>query len=165
MSDFFDKEMMRSYWAGLSERDRLVLSVGIVVVALYLLYMLIYAPLTNAVETRRKIWLEKQETLAWMKRQQGSKPSTKQANGPLLSLFSSALKRASFAQFPYQLQQRGAEGIELSFDNVPYVDFLTWLRKLNRDNQMNIRDLSVIHTSVAGVVKVNLVVDKQEKSK
>lgn len=163
MSDYFDKEVMKSYWLNLSERDRLVLSVGGIVVLVYLFYVLIYGPLTDAVETRSQIWVEKQETLAWMKRQGGAKPVSKQADRNLLSLFSTELKRASFSQFPYQLQQSGADTVQLSFDSVPYVDFLAWLRTLNRHYKMSITDLTVARTKLSGVVKVNVVVEKKEK--
>lgn len=162
MSDYFNKGMIKSYWLNLSERDRLVLSVGGLVVLVYLFYLLIYAPLTGAVETQSKLWVEKQETLAWMKRQSKVKPQSKQIDRNLLSLFSTQLKQASFSQFPYQLQQSGSEHVQLSFDQVPYVDFLIWLRKLNQRYMMTIAELTVTRTETSGVVKMNVVAEKKE---
>lgn len=162
MSEYFNKEFIKSYWLNLSERDRLVLSVGGLVVLMYLFYLLIYAPLTGAVETQSKLWVEKQETLAWMKRQHQVKPQSKQLDRNLLSLFSTQLKRASFSQFSYQLQQSGADHVQLSFEQVPYVDFLVWLRKLNQRYMMTISELTVIRTDTPGVVKMNVVAEKKE---
>jgi general secretion pathway protein M len=162
MSDYFNMETIKSYWINLSERDRLVLSIGSIVLVVYLFYLLIYAPLTDAVETQSKVWIEKQETLAWMKRQSKVKPQSKQADRNLLSLFSTQLKQTSFSQFPYQLQQSGPDHVQLSFDNIPYVDFLTWLRKLNQRYTMSISELTAIPTQTSGVVKMNVVVEKKE---
>ncbi len=162
MSDYFNMETIKAYWFNLSERDRLVLSIGSIVVVMYLFYLLIYAPLTGAVETQSKVWIEKQETLAWMKRQTRVKPQSKQADRNLLSLFSTQLKQTSFSQFPYQLQQSGPDHVQLSFDNVPYVEFLAWLRKLNQQYTMSISELTVVRTPMSGVVKMNVVAEKKE---
>jgi general secretion pathway protein M len=162
MSENFNKESIKSYWLNLSERDRLVLSVGGVVVLLYLFYLLIYAPLTEAVELQSNLWVEKQETLDWMKRQREVKRQSKKIYCHLLSLFSTQLKKATFSQFPYQLQQSGTENVQLSFEQVPYVDFLMWLRKLNQRYTMTISELTVIRTDTPGVVKMNIVVEKKE---
>lgn len=162
MSDYFNKETIKSYWVNLSERDRLVLSVGGLVVLVYLFYLLIYAPLTGAVEAQSNVWIEKQETLAWMKRQSKVRPQSKRVDRNLLSLLSTQLKQTSFSQFPYQLQQSGSDHVQLSFDNVPYVNFLTWLRKLNQRYTMSISELTVSRTETTGVVKLNVVVEKKE---
>lgn len=161
MSDVFNVETIKSYWFHLSERDRLVLSIGGMVVLVYLFYLLIYAPLIDAVETQSKQWIEKKETLAWMKRQSKVKPQLKQADRNLLSLFSTQLKQASFSQFPYQLQQSGPDHVALSFDGVPYVEFLMWLRKLNQHYTMNLSELTVVRTQTSGVVKMNVLAEKK----
>jgi general secretion pathway protein M len=151
---------MKAYWLNLSDRDRLVLSVGGVVVGVYLFYALIYSPLTNAVATQSQLWMEKKETMAWMDQQKNRKALPQKVDSNLLSVFSEQLKRASFSKFAYQLQQIGDENIQLSFETVPYVDFLAWLKQLQDQYRMKIKELTVARTQTAGIVKLSVVVEK-----
>ena len=52
---------MRAYWESLNNRERLMLSVGVVCLVCYLLYAFIYAPLTKAVHEKTNQLVEKQE--------------------------------------------------------------------------------------------------------
>ena len=165
MSESLNKETIKSYWLNLSDRDRLMLTIGGFVVVMYLFYMLIYAPLTEAVETQSKVWIEKKETLAWMQRQRDVKPRSKQVDRNLLSLFSTELEQSSFAKFPYQIQQSGPEHVQLTFEQVPYVDFLLWLRQLNQRYVMTISELTVNRSQTSGVVNMTVVVEKKETKK
>lgn len=165
MSESLNKETIKSYWLNLSDRDRSMLTIGGFVIVMYLFYVLIYAPLTDAVETQSTVWIDKKETLAWMQRQRDVKPRSKQVDRNLLSLFSTELKQSSFATFPYQLQQSGSEHVQLSFDQVPYVDFLLWLRQLNQRYMMTISELTVSKSQTSGVVKMTVVAEKKETKK
>lgn len=155
---------IKQFWANLSERDKLVSSVGGIVLLIYLFYIAIYAPLTNAVEVKSKLWIEKTETLNWMRQQTNVKRVPKGHEGNLLTIFSNELKHTSFSQFQYQLQQTGVAHIQLSFNEVPFVELLTWLRKLNEEYSMEITELSATPAKTAGLVKLRLVVANQEKN-
>lgn len=152
------KESIYTFWENLNERDRLVLSIGSVVVIIYLFYLIVYSPLLNAVDEKSEQLISKKETLAWMKTQEKIKQAPIQKEGNLLLLFSNQLKQTDFSQFPYQLQQAGEKNIQLSFDAVPYVDFINWLRKLNQQNQFNVVEMGVDRTTTPGVVKMRLLV-------
>ena len=156
-----NKESVQAYWFHLNDRDRLVLSIGGVVVLLYFLYALIYSPLTAAVDVKSQQWIEKKETLAWMKRQAKTPLPSKQTDENLLSVFSNQLKNASFSQYPYQLQQAGESNIRLAFDNVPYLEMITWLQTLNKQYTMTIDEWVVERSNTPGVVKMRLVVGNE----
>ena len=151
------------FWSNLSERDKLVLSIGGAICCVYLLYLLIFSPLRHAVDTRANQWIEKTETLAWMRSQAKTKQSPKQAGSNLLLIFSKQLKSATFAHFHSQLQQAGENRVQLSFEEVPYADFLKWLRLLNEQYFMAITELSVVRSETPGVVKLRVVVENQVK--
>lgn len=154
--------MIQSWWSNLSVRDRYVLCVGGVICLFYLSYLLIFGPLLRAVVFKSKQLIEKKETLVWMRSQVNVKPSQKRTEGNLLSVFSSHLKQTSFAQFPYKLQQAGEENIQLSFDEVPNAEFLTWLKNLNEHYTMTISELSAVRTRTSGVVKLHVVVTSRQ---
>lgn len=156
---------MNAFWLSLSERDRLFLSAGGVFCGVLLFYALIYSPLLNAVDVKSRLWIEKKETLAWMREQANTKHTPKRADIHLLSVFSSQLKNTSFAHFPYQLQQTGEEHVQLSFDEVPYVDFLTWFKRLSEEYTFSLTELSVSRGVTPGVVKLRVIVSNSKGHK
>lgn len=156
---------MKIDWANLSERDRLVLGIGGVICFIYFAYLLIFSPLTKAVSFQSRQWVEKQETLIWMREQAKTKHASKKTSGNLLTLFSNELKHTSFSAFPYQLQQAGAGNVQLTFEKVPYVEFLQWLRRINQQYTMAIIELSIVRTQTPGMVKLRVVVSNEMRNK
>ena len=152
---------MKAYWANLSDRDRLTLSIGIIFCVLYLFYLLIYAPIVRAVHQKSHQLIEKQETLLWMenikKEYTAKKKPEALSSGQLLSVLAEQLANTSFKQFPYQLQQIAAHDIQLSFDKVPFNAFMLWLWSINEKYAISIKQANIDHTDTAGVVKIVVV--------
>lgn len=150
--------MIKTWWSNLGERDRYVLCIGGAICFVYIFYMIVFSPLIRAVDFKSHQLIEKKETLDWIRKQINIKPTQKRIEGNLLSVFSGSLKRASFANFPYKLQQAGEDNIQLVFDEVPYGEFLIWLKNLNEHYTMTISELSAIRTATPGIVKLHVVV-------
>lgn len=149
---------MKTMWMDLNERDKWALGIGGVILFIYLFYILLYAPLTHAVENKSKQWVEKQETLVWMKLQENKQHKPFKSDHNILAVLSKELKQSGLAPFQYQLQQVGQNHIQLSFNEVPYVDVLTWLRKITEEYAMQITELSAIRVDTSGMVKFRVVV-------
>ncbi len=152
---------MKAYWQQLNEREQISVLIAAVCLGVYLLYALVYAPLTTAVLNGRTQLLEKQTTLTWIQHvQQGyaneKKPQTVAA-GNLLSILTKVLKHTTFSRFPYQLAQTASGEIQLSFDAVPYNAFMAWLQVQTARYTMTIKNMDLTKTDVAGVVKVSVV--------
>ncbi len=153
---------MKSHWTNLNTRERLVLGFGGVCCFLLLLYLLILAPLSNAVHDKSQQLIEKQTTLAWMQkaRQQHKTAAAPQtlSSAKLLTVLAVQLKSTSFHHFPYQLQQTGSGDIQLSFENVPYNAFVTWLWSVSKRYAFTIKQLTVARTESSGVVNVMVMI-------
>lgn len=152
---------MRAYWDNLNERERWVLGGGVVVCFFYLLYLLIFSPLFNAVHTKSQQLAEKQETLIWMQQvrtQKIKKAPQSLSSSKLLTVLAERLNETSFKRYPYQLQQTGVSDIQLVFDHVPYNPFVTWLWDINEQYTISIKQLLIEHTETAGVVKLMMVI-------
>jgi general secretion pathway protein M len=160
-----NRDTIKTYWFNLNERDRWMLIIGGSVVGVYLLYLIVFSPILSAVNTASQQLVEQQTTLIWMRNNLGAATQLKRIEKNLLSLFSTQLKSDNLSKFPYQLQQTGGEGLQLSFDKVPYVEFMSWLKRLNQHNAMTIVDLSAIRTKTLGMVKLRLVVENSRKAK
>lgn len=155
--------MIMSYWTNLNERERLLVAVGSITALIYLIYSLIFSPLSEAVNSRTLQLKEKQETLAWMQsiHQQPKNSKTPQSigNAKLLALIGNQLNESSFHSFTYQLQQTGAGEIQLSFERVPFNPFLSWLWALNESYAITLKQCLIEQTKTAGVVKLLIILD------
>ncbi|WP_165475013.1 type II secretion system protein GspM [Legionella yabuuchiae] len=152
---------MKHYWQNLNERDRVALVLGIAAVIIYLMYLIIFSPLYTALEQKSLQHKEKRETLAWMKQIRGQKsqlkPQQPLTNTQLLSLLARKLKIPMFQPFPYQLQQLSAGDIQLSFESVPFILFIQWLKQLNQTYAFSIKQFNAQRIDTAGLAKVSLI--------
>lgn len=152
---------MKAHWQQLNERDQAAVAIAAVCVIAYLLYVVVFAPLSTMVSQARTHWKEKTNTLIWMQRAQQNyshekRPQTVEA-GNLLSLLTQVLKQTSFQRFPYQLAQTNTGEIQLSFEDVPYNAFIAWLRDQSSRYTLTIKSMDMNKTKVAGVVKVSVI--------
>jgi general secretion pathway protein M len=154
--------VIANYWSNLTERERWIAGIGAVCVLIYLFYLLIYSPLSNSVDEKNKQLIEKRETLAWMEQVRQQPKNQKKAealsNTKLLALIGNQLSDKTFRPFPYQLQQTGPGDIQLSFDRVPYKQFLSWLWSLNNDYRISLKQFTADRTDTPGVVKLLIVI-------
>lgn len=152
---------LKNYWSGLTERERIIAAVGGTCTLIYLFYLLIYSPLSTAVSTKTKQLIEKKETLSWMQQVRNQPKNQKQVesltNTKLLALIGTQLSDNKFKQFPYQLQQTGPGDIQLSFDKVPYILFLSWLWTLKSHYKITIKQFTADKTDTPGLVKLLIV--------
>jgi len=155
------KERIAVFWAQLSERDRIMLSIGAVILFIYLFYALLYAPLSHSKKQHQQQLLEDKATLAWMKQVKSQahpeqKLAEKVSSAQLLTLLSDHLQKTNFKNYPYQLQQSGTSDILLSYEDVPYNQFILWLSAVSREYVFSIKQLQIQKKDKEGVVKVNL---------
>lgn len=153
---------MKAYWQQLNEREQRAVLLAGVCLSFYLLYALVYAPLTSAVRNGRNQLLEKQTTLTWMQHVQQTyadekKPPQAVAAGNLLSILTKVLGHTSFHRFPYQLAQTATGEIQLSFEAVPYNAFMAWLQIQTARYTMTIKNMEMSKTDAVGVVKISVV--------
>nr|WP_230963938.1 GspM family type II secretion system protein LspM [Legionella pneumophila] len=128
---------------------------------IYGYYLLLYAPLSNQVNQKSTQLIEKTETLEWMKQVRMQKRSAKRKesvdNSQLLTILASQLKNNKTLKFPYQLQQTGSGDIQLTFDAVPFQNFIQWLAKINELYSINIKQFDVERTSTPGVTRLMII--------
>lgn len=148
---------IKYYWYGLSERERYTLGGGIVFAIFFLIYVLIYAPLSSKIHNNLQQLDEKQATLTWMESIQNTTVrDAPQAvsNSKLLALLSNELNLNTFKRYQVELQQTGVSEIRLTFTEVPYNLFINWLKKFTKTYAVAINQLNVERTERTGIVKI-----------
>jgi general secretion pathway protein M len=158
------KEKIELFWKQASERDRLMLIIGGIVCSFYLFYALVYQPLALHVEARQRQLLEKRATLAWMKQVQPQAHAERQvakkvSSEQLLTTISNQLKIVPFKDNVHHIEQSGTHEIQLSYEAVPYSQFLTWFSELSKIYKFSIQRFNLEKTDKSGVVKVLVILD------
>ena len=153
---------MIAYWNNLNDRERWMLSIGGVCCVVFLFYLLIYSPLVNRVYDKKQQLIEKKETLAFLQKAKIQQQSTKKvqvlSESKLLTVLAEQLKVTSFHRSLYQLQQTGSGDIQLSFDEVPFNAFISWLWSMSEQYAFLIKQFNAERTPTPGVVKVVLII-------
>ncbi|HAU1190580.1 TPA: GspM family type II secretion system protein LspM [Legionella pneumophila] len=152
---------MKTYLNTLNDREKWMVIVAGISLLIYGYYLLLYAPLSNQVNQKSTQLIEKTETLEWMKQVRMQKRSAKRKesvdNSQLLTILASQLKNNKTLKFPYQLQQTGSGDIQLTFDAVPFQNFIQWLAKINELYSINIKQFDVERTSTPGVTRLMII--------
>ena len=162
-----DTSKLIAYWKNLNEREQWSLGLVSLIGLIYFFYLLVYAPLTNAVTNGAQQLQERQETLAWMQKiqpqlnHQTNKAAQVIDTSKLLSLIAAELSKPNFKAFTYQLQQTGSGDIQLSFEKVPYNVFMKWLWDITHQYVIHIKEMHIEPLPAPekpGLVKFNLLI-------
>jgi len=153
---------VKAHWNNLNDRERGLVLIAGISCFVYLLYILLYSPLSTARDTAVANWAEKQATLQWMEplhqfSKTGKAPQLL-SKGNLLTEFANQLKVTSFQSFPFQLEQTGSGEIQLSFEEVPYNALVSWLWSLSGRYRFSIKQFNADKKDTPGLVKAMVVI-------
>ncbi|MEZ5573979.1 MAG: type II secretion system protein GspM [Halioglobus sp.] len=151
---------MKDWFAQLSQRDQMSLLVLAVVLALYLLYMLVWSPLdtrrndlvlqnTAIAESRVRVDAMVSEVLQL--RQSGAKPGTKRN---LTSVINASTSRLQLPVIRLQPNSRGE--IQVRVENANFDDVVKWLYEMEYKEGLLVREVSLTQTGAVGRVNVTV---------
>lgn len=119
-------DSLRQYWRSLSARERLMLSGGAALLALMLLYALVWQPVLDARNRLVKLLPRQQQNLQQVQQLVAQIQATRSgATGSRLEREAALKQAGELAGLSPVVQQIAAERILLRFDQVPFVQ---WLR-------------------------------------
>lgn len=152
---------MKTYLNSLNDREKwMVIGAGLCLI-LYVYYLFLYEPLHQKITQKSEHYIEKVDTLEWMKtiNQTYHPAKSKQTldNSKLLTLIASQLKEKETLKVPSQIQQTSAGEIQITFDEVPFTLFIHWLIQLNEQYQIIIKQFEVDRTDKPGVTHLMII--------
>jgi general secretion pathway protein M len=156
-------DRLRATWAGLAERDRRVLMVGAGALALILVYVAGWQPLTSARERRAAALAEarslavKLETLAAeTTRRRGTGGATiAGTNQSLLAVVDATRKTAGLTKQP-SIQPEGESTVRIQIEDVPFDQLVRWLNDLQTRYGVRVDSADIDRVSGAGLVNARL---------
>lgn len=157
---------MKEWWQNLSLRDKQMLSLGSFVVALFLLYEVIWSPFSGKIDTMRHQVQHNQELLAWMQTadqrirvlEKNSQSKAAQVNGSVLSIVQSAVNKSPLAQHVTQLRQAENDSVQFNLQKVDFDQLIVLLTDLSNEYGLIVGQFTATPTGKPGEVTADVVV-------
>ena len=158
-------EHIKNAYHHLQDRERRLLSIGSVILALLFIYGFIWSPLSTSV-SNYKITLQSQRQLLQYLQRASTKIQQLNASGihiasthsaDLLMLAEETLSQQTLSPFLKQVAQPQPNQITLTFENVPFDKLMQWLQTLAMKQGVQVSQLSATKSSVVGAANVTMV--------
>ena len=149
----------QAYWQGLAERERLLLKLLAFVVAVWLVYQLIWTPPQHALKTAQQRLIQVENQWNWLNEQAPKVLALKGETRPAMSQSQWIAELQKSLREQNLLQQAEAikpinQGVQVSFNRVDAPKFFRWLSGLESQNL--VADKLQIEPVETGIIKATL---------
>lgn len=156
---------IKAWWSGLLDRERQMLTVAGVVVGIYLVYSLIWSPLSDAV-TDRKTQVQSQQTLLQYMQHASTVIQQYKASGMtvgdmttasnLLSVVEESASTQDLSSYIKQVAQPQPNQIELTIEAVPLDKLMQWVQTLSTHG-VGVSQFSATRLPTIGTANVKMI--------
>ena len=161
--------MIRARLAALSERDRRVLASGALVVALLLIWALVWYPLAQARQQLTTRVDADRAALAWMRQTRAELPglsvrthTADRGGKSLLALADVSARGVGLADALKRVEPSGARSVRVSFEAANFDALIGWIESLARDYGVEASDFSADRVEGLGLVNARVVLEEQQ---
>lgn len=158
---------MNKWIKTLSERDRLIVIYGGIVISLLLYYLVIWIPLSEKTSQLVESNAQTRELIGWMKKakiqliqlhQQAKNKSTSSTS--LLSAIEQSVKRNRLEASASDIKQLENNRVQVSFDQVSYLAVMRWIEDVQTTSASKIDKVLIKKTDKPGIVHVDLTLER-----
>lgn len=155
---------MKDWWMNLAIREKQTLALGAVLVGIFIIYAIIFAPLSSSVGNLREKIHKNQMLLTWMQESDKriqfleKKPQTapEKSSASLLSIVQDDINQNPIAKTVSQLQQADSDTIQLHLQAVSFDNMIKWLATLCQQQHLAVNQLTITNGTAIGVVDAEL---------
>ena len=154
---------LRARYEALQPREQLIVAAGALVVALTLLYLVVWEPFAlardhqaRALQTARSIAQQLEQDAA---KRQGSGPgggSAANSGASLLAVVDQASKDGTLSKMPSRMQPDGDKQVRIWFEDVQFDALLRWMYQLQTRYGVHIDNVAIERRNTAGLVNARL---------
>lgn len=155
--------MINAWLEQLSERDKKIGLIGILILFTYLIYWFVFANISEKISNQEVQIAQKQETLIFMQNTLKQAPPTNQQPGKIISNLLSTLDQ-SISQSPLKayntsLKQNNQQAVNVSFQQVPFNSFIKWFYAFSHEYQINLTSLDITKNNTEpGMVSISVMI-------
>ena len=154
---------MKAWFDALAPRERIMVSIAVVVVALLLVYAAAWSPLASSVTSLRESVDEQQSLKQWMQQSAAEVNRLRSTVGggagdrrSLLAVVDQTSKQSQLAPAVKRIEPDGQELVRVSLEQAAFDDLVTWLGNLQRSFGVSVADVSIERQADSGRVNVRL---------
>ena len=160
---------MSNWWAGLAQRERIILIAGMVVLGLLVIWLLIIEPVVNKRADLRREVMQLSADHTWMQQaalevrrragmQSAGQAGAAVAGGSVLTLIEVSANAANLNEAIDRVQPEG-DGARLWFEAVPFDGLVRWLAELEQRQGLLVSQLAVDAGAEPGMVSARVLVE------
>lgn len=157
---------MKEWWMNLGLREKQAVVLGGMLVGLFLLYEMVWAPITTHIEDLRASIQHNQSTLVWMEetnqhinilQKLSVKQNSNRSSTALLSILQKEINQSPFASNLKQLIQAENNSVKIVFEKVNFDNLIKWLITLGEKQGLTITQMTATPSGALGIVDVSMV--------
>ncbi|KPK69352.1 MAG: hypothetical protein AMJ84_09700 [Acidithiobacillales bacterium SM23_46] len=149
---------VKNIWAQLAPRERWLVSVGAGVVAIVVLYTLLWIPMQRDLAKLRDAAPRAQQQLLWMRAQAPLAREFRGRTAPSNTNLTTTIEQTASAQGlkPASIELDGTHGVRVKLEAVPFNAVITWLAGLQKNNGLLVDDAQIDAHTTAGLVNARI---------
>lgn len=154
---------MKDLLAGLGARERFLLLIGAVLIALVLLYGLLWKPLGDRVASLRATVAEQGALHQWMqatgqeiRQLRGQRRPERAERASLLALADRTARERGLGAAIRRVEPEGADKVRIQLEQAPFDDMVVWLEQLVARHGVRIDIITIDARDQPGLVNARL---------
>ncbi len=152
---------MQQWFNNLKRQEQILLLVGAACVALYLIFVVVMAPMSSAVDKLEQQNRNASAKLASVKQLaaeykalEASSSRTQSSGANLTRIVDNTVQSNNLSMSRFQPSSRG--DVQIRFENAVFNNLLAWIHELETEHAVVVRDLTVSPGSGNGLVNVSV---------
>ena len=156
---------MKQWFEGLESRERIMLFAGVIVLAVFLFYGLVWQPFHSGYERLQSTISEQRATALWIQEGAAKVRQLKGAGGmasqglggrSLLAVTDSTARAGGLAAAMKRIEPEGRNGVRVWLEGASFDRFVSWLGLLSSKYRINPDSVSMEKGDATGQVNVRL---------
>ena len=153
---------MKEWFTSLAPRERAMVSIAAVVVALALVYAVAWNPLASSVSRLQQSVEEQQALKQWMQQSAAEVNQLRGAAGStddhrsLLAVVDQTSKQSQLGPAVKRIEPDGQELVRVNLEQASFDDVVTWLGSLQRSYGVSVADVSIDRQADSGRVNARI---------
>jgi len=159
---------MKQWFLSLTQRERILVQAATSVVAIFIVYLLIFEPISSTYEQNKKNVASSMETLQWMRTAAeevkklsagGTVKAGSKGKQFILSTVDRSAKSAGLASVMKRVQPESDTGVRVWFENAPFDELIKWLSIIESNHGLSVNEINIEKTESTGLVNVRVFLD------
>jgi len=158
---------MKAWFYSKEPHERQVILALAVLIGLSLIYLLIWAPISDSYQQNSTKVKAQRELLGWMQknsaeiiRLQGAGKKAARVSGPLLSTIDRTIKSGGLGPAMKRLEPKGSNRVQIWFELAGFDALISWLSDVATRYDINIESINIERQDQAGKVNARLILIK-----